>query len=79
MANKNTFEEQLNELEKIVANLENGNVPLEEALDQFKTGVAISKNLEKTLSQAEETVVKLINDDGSTTKIDPNNAGAPEE
>ena len=36
---KNNFEEQLNNLEQIVTNLENGNVPLEDALKQFQEGV----------------------------------------
>ncbi len=33
---KNNFEEQLADLEKIVNNLENGNVPLDEALEQLQ-------------------------------------------
>lgn len=33
---KNNFEQQLNELEQIVTSLENGNVPLEDALKQFQ-------------------------------------------
>ena len=33
---KNNFEEQLTNLEQIVQNLENGNVPLEDALKEFQ-------------------------------------------
>ena len=36
---KNNFEEQLTSLEQIVQNLENGNVPLEDALKEFQEGV----------------------------------------
>ena len=57
---KNNFEQQLNELEQIVTSLENGNVPLEDALKQFQEGVKISRNLDKKLTEAEETVAKLI-------------------
>lgn len=45
---KNNFEEQLADLEKIVNNLENGNVPLDEALEQFQAGVRISRDLERS-------------------------------
>ena len=76
---KNNFEEQLNSLQEIVTNLENGNVPLEDALKQFQEGVKISRDLDKKLTQAEETVAKLIDGDGTEHKLDPNNASAPEE
>lgn len=62
---KNNFEQQLNELEQIVTSLENGNVPLEDALKQFQEGVKISRNLDKKLTEAEETVAKLIDSDGT--------------
>lgn len=76
---KNNFEEQLKQLQEIVTNLENGNVDLDEALDQFQAGVKISRSLEQKLTQAEETVAKLIDSDGTEHKLDPNNAQAPEE
>ncbi|MCT3601444.1 exodeoxyribonuclease VII small subunit [Lactobacillus acidophilus] len=76
---KNNFEEQLNELEKIVTNLENGNVPLEDALKEFQEGVKISRDLDKKLTSAEQTVAKLIDRDGTEHNLDPNNASAPEE
>lgn len=76
---KNNFEEQLTNLEQIVQNLENGNVPLEDALKEFQEGVKISRDLEKKLNSAEETVTKLIDSDGTEHKLDPNNASAPEE
>ena len=46
---KPTFEEQLNQLEQIVNHLEQGDVPLEEALDQFQAGMKLSKHLQDTL------------------------------
>lgn len=76
---KNNFEEELTELQKIVSNLENGNVPLEDALSEFQAGVKLSRDLNKRLTEAEETVAKLIESDGSEHKLDPNNASAPEE
>lgn len=76
---KNNFEEQLNSLEKIVTNLENGNVPLEDALKEFQEGVKISRELDKKLTSAEEIVAKLIDSDGTEHELDPNNAAAPED
>ena len=76
---KNNFEEQLNSLEKIVTNLENGNVPLEDALKEFQEGVKISRELDKKWTSAEETVAKLIDSDGTEHELDPNNAAAPED
>ena len=41
--NNLTFEQELQMLEAIVGKLEQGDVPLEEALAQFQKGVALSK------------------------------------
>lgn len=76
---KNNFEEQLNELQEIVNKLENGNVPLEDALNEFQAGVKLSRELEKKLNDAEQTVAKLVDKDGNEKTLDPQNASAPEE
>lgn len=59
-----TFEENLDELEKIVSKLEQGDVPLEEALDSFQKGVKLSKELQSTLEHAEKTLTKVIDENG---------------
>ena len=66
---KKTFEENLADLEAIVQNLESGNVPLEEAMEKFKKGVTLSKELEETLSEAEETVTKIMTKDGQEVNM----------
>lgn len=76
---KNNFEEQLNELQQIVNKLESGNVPLEDALNEFQAGVKLSRDLEKKLTAAEQTVAKLIDEDGNEKEINPEDAAAPEE
>ena len=78
-AKKNNFEEQLNELQEIVNKLESGNVPLEDALNEFQAGVKLSRELEKKLNDAEQTVAKLVDKDGNEKTLDPQNASAPEE
>lgn len=65
-----TFEDNLAHLEKIVAQLEQGDVPLEQALAQFKTGVQLSQKLEQTLKEAEQAVTLEVTDDGETKRLD---------
>lgn len=57
MANP-TFEESLQELEQIVTRLEQGDVPLEEALDAFQKGMVLSKQCKDTLAKAEKSLTK---------------------
>lgn len=64
MAEQPTFEQNLSQLETIVNQLEQGDVPLEQALDQFQRGVALSKQLQATLEGAEKTLTKMMNENG---------------
>ncbi|MDR1521257.1 MAG: exodeoxyribonuclease VII small subunit [Streptococcaceae bacterium] len=59
-----TFEESLNDLETLVSKLEQGEVPLEEALTTFKQGMRLSKELTDTLKKAEKTLAKIMNEEG---------------
>lgn len=70
MAEK-TFEENLATLEQIVAQLEKGDVPLEEALKQFEVGVKLSQELQQTLQIAEQSLAKIVNADGTTSDFEP--------
>ena len=65
MVNSVTFEENLAALEDIVKRLENGDVPLEAAIAEFQKGMKLSKSLQKTLKEAEATLVKVMADDGT--------------
>jgi exodeoxyribonuclease VII small subunit len=60
-----TFEESLQELETIVARLERGDVPLEEALASFKAGMELSTQLQTTLTEAEKTLAKVMSESGA--------------
>lgn len=62
---KPTFEDQLNQLEQIVNRLEQGDVPLEEALAQFQSGMKLSKELQDTLENAEKTLTHVIDNQGN--------------
>lgn len=59
-----SFEEQMQKLEAIVKELEAGNLPLQDSLDRFKEGVELSQKMEKTLSQAQESVSAIIDENG---------------
>ena len=65
-----TFEENLAELEAVVTKLEQGDVALEEALSEFQKGMQLSKSLQKTLKEAEETLVKVMQADGTETEME---------
>ena len=69
MAEKNQpFESSLQELEKIVRRLEDGELPLEESLKLFEKGVRLSRECQERLNQAERRIEVLLKDeDGSPT------------
>ncbi|HFH9121937.1 TPA: exodeoxyribonuclease VII small subunit [Streptococcus agalactiae] len=70
MSDKKTFEENLQELETIVSRLETGDVALEDAITEFQKGMLISKELQRTLKEAEETLVKVMQADGTEVEMD---------
>ena len=70
MSTKKTFEENLQDLEAIVTKLETGDVALEDAIAEFQTGMALSNDLQKTLEDAEKTLVKVMQADGTETEMD---------
>lgn len=70
MSKEKKFEENLADLEVIVQKLENGDVPLEEVISEFQKGMQLSKELQKTLDQAEKTLVKVMQADGTETEME---------
>lgn len=70
MSTKKTFEGNLQDLEAIVTKLETGDVALEDAIAEFQKGMALSKDLQKTLEDAEKTLVKVMQADGTETEMD---------
>ncbi|MCK8616799.1 exodeoxyribonuclease VII small subunit [Fructobacillus sp. M158] len=73
MTEQATFEEKLKQLDQIVTALEKGDRPLETALADFKTGVTLAKDLQKTLAEAEKTLAKVMQDNGSMTDLELTN------
>lgn len=58
---KSNFESQLQELESIVDKLEDGDLPLDQALKIFEKGVKLSRQCQKQLADAEQKVTILMN------------------
>src|SRR5271165_4423229 len=58
------FEECLDRLEKIVAELEKGDVPLDRALELFDEGMKLSGSCRKELEEAEGKVEILLKRNG---------------
>ena len=60
------FEEGLKKLEKIVDDLEDGNLSLDEALKKYEEGIRLSKMCAKKLEVAKKKVeILLKSEDGS--------------
>jgi len=59
-----TFEASLDELEKVVKELEAGDLPLERSLELFEKGMALSEICRKQLENAETRVEMLIRKEG---------------
>jgi exodeoxyribonuclease VII small subunit len=68
---KEKFEEALQKLEAIVAKMEEGDLPLEEALKAFEEGVKLAKFCTGKLDEAERKVEKLIRDQGGRIQTAP--------
>jgi len=59
MAEK-SFEQAISELEKIVGELEQGDLSLEESLKKFEKGMELSKLCNDKLNQVEQKLKKLV-------------------
>ncbi|PIE42415.1 MAG: exodeoxyribonuclease VII small subunit [Gammaproteobacteria bacterium] len=64
MTNDNkSYEAAIGELEQILTQLESGDLPLEEAIKQFESGVKLVKHCQGILDTTEQTIKGLMTDD----------------
>jgi len=61
--NDGSLESHLSGLEKIVSELENGELSLEESLKKFEEGVKLTKNCQQIIDDAEKRI-KIITKEG---------------
>ena len=71
--NNKTFEENLNELETIVKNLENGDVNLDDAITEFNKAMTLAKLCDDKLKSAEETLTKIVKENGELEDFNEEN------
>lgn len=65
------FESALGRLEKIVQDLEQGDLPLEQSLKLFEEGVKLARICAKRLDEAERKVEVLLKDRAGSLRAQP--------
>lgn len=60
-----SFENNLEKLEEIVKKLESGEVPLDDAINEFNEAMKLAKLCDDKLKKAEESITKIVNSDGT--------------
>jgi exodeoxyribonuclease VII small subunit len=66
-----TFESSLEELERIVRQLEQGELTLEKSLELFEQGVTLSRDCQERLNQAERRIEILMRDNQGRAAVRP--------
>lgn len=62
------FETSMEQLEKIVQELEKGDLNLDDSIKKFEEGMKISKDCNKFLENAEKKITVLINNDNNISE-----------
>ena len=65
--NATLFEDSLEELEKLVEQMEQGDISLEESLKSFERGIKLTRTCQKALQEAEQKVQILLEQNGEQT------------
>lgn len=65
---KLNFEDNMENLEKIVSELEKGNLNLDDSISKFEEGIKISKECNKMLEDAEKKITILLEKDGEVVE-----------
>jgi len=72
------FEKDLEKLEEIVAALEEGELPLDDALKRFEEGIKLAKRCEKALADAEKKIEILTKNAEGDLEAHPFDEDHPE-
>ncbi len=67
------FEEAMKELEETVKKLENGETTLDESMELFEKGIALSRTCQKLLDEAQLKITKLISSTDEEVDFDTEN------
>ena len=66
---KLTFEERLQQVEALIAKMESGEMPLEEAMQQYEAGLNALNALEKELTAAQQRLTVLRQQCGEDVEV----------
>ena len=66
-----SFEESLEKLDEIVNKLETGDVPLDDAIDEFKKAMDLVKICDEKLKTAEKSIAKIVENNGEISEFNP--------
>lgn len=64
------FEKSLNDLENLVEKMESGDLSLEDSLKHFEKGIALTRDCQTALQEAEQKVKVLLEKNGQQSLID---------
>ena len=69
------FEEALEELERLVNSMEEGELSLEDSMKAFEKGIKLTRECQTALQKAEQKVHILLNESGETQAFDVKDEG----
>jgi exodeoxyribonuclease VII small subunit len=67
---KLSFEDAIKELTNIVGKIEQGQIPLQDSLEQYEKGMALIKHCRTILQKAEKRIEKISKEDDGIQKSD---------
>jgi len=76
---KLSFEEAIKELTNIVGKIEQGQIPLQDSLEQYEKGMALIKQCRTILQKAEERIEKITKEQEKDTKDESRDERDPDE
>lgn len=74
-----SFEQSMQELESIVSKMEQGDLPLEDALQNFERGIQLARLSQQKLKDAEQKVQILMEQNGQASLLDFDNQQSKSE
>jgi len=73
------FEEAIKELTSIVGKIEQGQIPLQDSLEQYEKGMALIKQCRTILQKAEERIEKITKEEVEDSQGETRHENDPDE
>lgn len=67
--NEKKFEQKISDLEKIISELESGNIDLEESINKYTEAMKLVKECDEKLKSIEKQVSKIVLENGNTEEF----------